>query len=122
MPTLYLADFYGNVAVEEAAAYLRMHPATVLAKARQGRIPGAKPGKRWVFLKEDLDAFLRSFYASRRQTSQGDNHEETICHSTSERAHRTGGPDIQSMENEYRKALGLSPERRHKNTKPSTEQ
>ena len=31
----------GSLTVEEAALFLKMHPATVLAKARAGEIPGA---------------------------------------------------------------------------------
>jgi excisionase family DNA binding protein len=105
--------------VAEAASYLKMHPATLMSKARQGVIPGAKPGKRWVFLRPDLDAYVRSSYADRRQTTQGGNHEEIICHSTSAGAHRIGGPVSQSMDDEYNRALGLATKRRHKNTKPN---
>jgi len=39
---------------------LRLH-------ARQGRLKAAKPGKRWVFLEEDLATYLRQLYARRRQ-------------------------------------------------------
>ncbi|WP_446808633.1 helix-turn-helix domain-containing protein [Methylomonas sp. 2BW1-5-20] len=49
--------------LEEAARLLKLHPSTVLAKARAGDIPAAKPGKCWVFIDEDLIAWLRGMYA-----------------------------------------------------------
>jgi excisionase family DNA binding protein len=48
--------------IDEAAACLRVHPETLKAKARTGEIPGAKPGKEWVFLDVDLADYLRSQY------------------------------------------------------------
>jgi len=50
--------------LEEAAQLLKLHPSTVLAKARAGDIPAAKPGKCWVFIDEDLIAWLRGMYAT----------------------------------------------------------
>lgn len=46
----------------EAAQFLRLHPHTLEAKARAGEVPGAKPGKCWVFLDVDLAEWLRSKY------------------------------------------------------------
>src|SRR6266478_2812763 len=102
------ATYVGSMSVEQAADFLKMHPATVLAKARVGELPGAKPGKRWVFLHDDLAAYVRSLYSHPRQTSQGDtNIMEAKCHSTKKMVHRTGGPDSVSMDDEYSRALGL---------------
>ncbi|WP_426994491.1 helix-turn-helix domain-containing protein [Methylomonas sp. CM2] len=50
-----------------AADLLHMHPSTVLAKARAGDIPAAKPGKAWVFIDDDLIAYLRGLYTAPRQ-------------------------------------------------------
>jgi len=36
--------------LNEAAAFLHMHPEEVRSRAKQGRIPGAKIGRKWVFL------------------------------------------------------------------------
>lgn len=44
--------------LNEAAAFLKMHPATLREKAHSGIIPGAKPGKQWVFLQSQLEAYL----------------------------------------------------------------
>lgn len=48
--------------LEQAAAFLHMHPYTVMQKANAGEIPGAKPGKRWVFIEDDLAEYLRGQY------------------------------------------------------------
>jgi hypothetical protein len=48
--------------LREAAEFLRLHPHTLEARARTGEIPGAKPGKCWVFLDVDLADWLRAQY------------------------------------------------------------
>lgn len=48
--------------LEEAAAFLHMHPYTLMQKVNAGEIPGAKPGKRWVFIEDDLADYLRCQY------------------------------------------------------------
>jgi excisionase family DNA binding protein len=55
----------------QAANLLKLHPQTVLQRARAGEIPAAKPGKRWVFIEEDLLNWLRSQYNCRRDAGQG---------------------------------------------------
>ena len=45
--------------VEDAAAYLQMHPETVREKLRTQELPGRKIGRTWRLLKADLDAYLR---------------------------------------------------------------
>ncbi len=44
--------------LEEAAAYLRVHPRTLRMKASAGAIPGAKIGKVWRFHKRQLENWL----------------------------------------------------------------
>ena len=36
--------------LQEAAAFLRMNPETLRQKTKAGIIPGAKPGKSWVYV------------------------------------------------------------------------
>ncbi|MEO8717901.1 MAG: helix-turn-helix domain-containing protein [Burkholderiales bacterium] len=93
--------------VREAAELLNLHPVTVQERARAGEIPGAKPGKAWVFIEEDLVGYLRSLYPLGRQALQGDGKENDACHSTGARARRTGGSDLPTTESDYSKALGL---------------
>jgi integrase len=56
--------------LNEAAAFLHMHPEEVRTRARRGLIPGAKAGRRWVFLEPDLADFVRSQYPVGRQALQ----------------------------------------------------
>jgi excisionase family DNA binding protein len=42
-----------------AAAFLNLHPSTLQARAKAGKIPGCKPGRAWVFLRSDLIAYLK---------------------------------------------------------------
>ena len=70
--------------LHQAATFLRMHPEEVRRRARQGQLPGAKAGKRWVFIDEDLAAYLRSLYALPRQALRVTLRKEVTdaCHST----------------------------------------
>ncbi|HYL89760.1 MAG TPA: helix-turn-helix domain-containing protein [Burkholderiales bacterium] len=66
-----------------AAAFLKMHPEEVRRRARLGQLPGAKAGKRWVFIVEDLAAYLRSLYSPMRQALRVTLRKEVEdCHST----------------------------------------
>ena len=56
-----------TLTLAEAAAFLKMHPEEVRNRAKRGVLPACKPGRRWVFIDEDLAAFLRDRYASKRQ-------------------------------------------------------
>lgn len=42
----------------EAGAYLNLSPGSVLRKARLGEVPAAKTGRKWLFRRSDLDAWL----------------------------------------------------------------
>jgi hypothetical protein len=44
-----------------------MHPEEVRCRAKRGLIPASKPGRRWVFIDNDLAAFLRGNYLMQRQ-------------------------------------------------------
>ncbi|PKO46406.1 MAG: hypothetical protein CVU29_06270 [Betaproteobacteria bacterium HGW-Betaproteobacteria-22] len=58
--------------LKQAAAYLHMHPVTLLLKAQSGKVPAAKPAKCWVFIQQDLQDFLRGLY--RYSNKKPDNH------------------------------------------------
>jgi excisionase family DNA binding protein len=103
--------------LEQAAAFLKMHPVTVQAKARAGEIPAAKPGKCWAFIKDDLVSYLRSLYSPEWRTLEGDTKENLPCHSTSVRTHQSGGFVSPTRETEYSKALALPSASRRKSTK-----
>lgn len=70
----------------QAAALLHMSPDALLRKARAGIVPADKPARRWVFIEEDLLAWMRK----RAQ--------ERACHSIASQRARTGGSDSRSAE------------------------
>ena len=66
-----------------AAAFLHLSCEALRQRARQGVIPGAKAGKRWVFIEDDLAEYLRSLYAIPRQALRVTLRKELIeCQST----------------------------------------
>lgn len=71
-----------TVGLEEAAAYLGMAPSTLRKRAAAGNVPGAKPGRRWMFRLADLEQY---FDARRPQ-----------CRSIAAPTLRTGGVDSSS--------------------------
>jgi hypothetical protein len=67
----------------QAAAFLRMHPEEVRRRAKLGLLPGAKPGKAWIFIEDDLVAYVRARYAGSWQALQVTSRkEQEPCHST----------------------------------------
>jgi excisionase family DNA binding protein len=103
--------------LQEAAALLHLHPTTLAAKARAGEIPGARLGKRWVFVEVDLLDYVRSQYPSR--ALQGDSMEVSTCHSTNAKTRRIGGSRSPTKADAYSKALGLPIEGRPRSTTTS---
>ena len=51
----------------EAADFLHIHKEELRVRAKRGVVPGARVGRRWVFLEQDLADYLRSLYTVRRQ-------------------------------------------------------
>ena len=43
-----------TLTLQEAAAFLKMHTEEVRRRAKLGALPGAKAGKCWVFIDDDL--------------------------------------------------------------------
>lgn len=101
----------------EAAAFLHLHPTTLLDRAKSGEIPAAKIGKCWVFLQVDLIDYLRSKYS--KQASQGDEGNEQ-CHSTNERTQNTiGSKSLSTVKNRYMNLLALPTANKRESTKRS---
>jgi len=77
--------------LRQAAVFLRLHPQTVRKLAIAGEIPATKPGKRWVFVEQNLADWLRFRYRATGQVSQGDMQEKALCRSTDDQIQTTGG-------------------------------
>ena len=52
--------------IHEAADFLKIDRSTALELAKLGTLPGAKVGRAWVFMEDELVAYLRD--ATRKQT------------------------------------------------------
>ncbi len=92
--------------LHQAAEFLSMNPEALRQKVKAGTIPGAKPGKRWVFLEEDLVQYIRSQYAPDwRATRVADNEEETSCHFSAE-TKLGGSTSVHQAEQELDDLLG----------------
>src|SRR6266700_4543395 len=95
-----------TLSLTEAAALLRMHPEEVRRRAKCGAIPGAKPGRCWIFIEDDLAEYLRSFYATPRQALQVTLRKEMQCHFAN--AVVSGGStSLLPTGSEYAERLGL---------------
>src|SRR5271168_1651900 len=94
--------------LREAATFLHMHPEEVRTRAKRGIIPGAKIGRRWVFIEVDLADYVRSLYPMRRQALPARN-------ASLESADRSSGStsSLGTMR-EYDDLLRLAPRRRRK--------
>jgi len=102
--------------LHEAAAFLQLSPSTLRSKVKSGLIPAAKPGKKWVFLEDDLVTYLRSLYAGPGQAPlSGPSEEKSLCHYTN--AVIPGGSALRRpVAGEYADLLGLPKSRLHRST------
>ena len=48
-----------TIGVAEAARLLRLSPDALMRRARAGKVPGAKIGRQWVFVRADLVELIR---------------------------------------------------------------
>jgi len=101
--------------LSEAADFLSMNPETLRQKVKTGSIPGAKVGKRWIFVDKDLVQYVRSQYASQRQAVRVTDKEVNICHSTAVVKHG-GSTSRRRMGDEYADLLGLTIVKKPSNT------
>ncbi len=95
-----------TLSLTEAAALLHMHPEEVRRRAKSGAIPGAKPGRCWIFIEDDLADYVRSFYASPRQALQVTLRKEMECHFANA-AVSGGSTSLLQTGSEYAELLGL---------------
>lgn len=88
----------------EAARFLKMNRESLRQRAKTGEIPGAKPGKRWCFLKSDLIAYLRSRYSAKAQAMLP---RGPIGDLPSKMPDSSGPMPPGYVDSEYRRLLGL---------------
>jgi hypothetical protein len=95
-----------TLGLQEAAAFLRVHPEELRRRAKCGVIPGAKIGRAGVFLEDDLAGHLRSLYRGPWQALQVTSRKEEKCHLAG--AEASGGSiSLEQTANEYADLLEL---------------
>ena len=82
----------------EATVFLHTHAEELRTRAKRGLSPGAKIGRSWVFIDDDLAALIRTQYSVTRQAR---------WRTALENAGRFTGSSLQTMQ-EYNKPLGLN--------------
>jgi excisionase family DNA binding protein len=105
-----------TLTLQQAATLLHMSAEALRRKVRAGVIPGAKPGRRWVFVEADLLAYLRTLYASPRHATQGHNARVSSWPYTNVAA-SGGSVGPTQTDAEYNEALGLGKNRRRRSLK-----
>src|SRR5579864_5826923 len=95
-----------TLTLTEAAAFLKMHPEALRGRAKRGLIPGARAGRRWVFLDVDLAEYVRSLYPLQRQALRATTEKEVICH-YADAAVSGGSTSLLPMGSEYAELLKL---------------
>jgi len=99
----------------EASAFLRMHPETLRRLAVAGEIPGAKPGKHWLFLDEDLVEWLRSRYSKKARGVEASG--TTTSATVNLMAGGNGGASPHQTVKKYEDLLERRPRNAQRNTK-----
>lgn len=103
--------------LDEAARFLRMSPNVLRERARRGDLPAAKPGKAWVFLEEDLVAYLRRLYAETRQAPLSGSDTEVRVWAYTDAVMSGGSASRPPTAGEYADLLGLPTETALRSTK-----
>lgn len=103
-----------TIDLAQAAALLHLHPETVLQRARDGKIPAAKPGKCWVFVDDDLLEWLRGQYFTGKEMPSAGKKGKKPC---SENAAASGGLIFSKLDDDFESLVAQPTEtRRRKST------
>lgn len=94
--------------LHEACEILHVSPATLRRRVKAGIVPGAKPGKRLVFVRADLLQFVRA------------NYKKQPCFIGIQSPH-TSGHGSSSTDEKSAEALRQRIARKRKHTKPALE-
>ncbi|MDQ1835526.1 helix-turn-helix domain-containing protein [Massilia scottii] len=88
-----------TLGVTEAAALLHAEHETVLLYARRGELPGTRIGKSWVFMREDVLAFLRKQISADTEARRRNNEKPpaALAHPAPRRGRRKQIPELPSV-------------------------
>lgn len=99
--------------LNQAAEFLHCNSETVRRLAQAGKIPCGKIGRKWVFIQQDLEQYIRNQYPIAESVVQVvDNDEESLCQYTLETP--SGGLNsLHQTEREYDALLRLKTDNKH---------
>ena len=105
-----VGDAVKTLDLHEAAAFLKLHAEELRRRAKAGQVRGAKVGRAWVFLEDDLVDYLRSLYPRPRQALRVTLGKEVEpCHFANAAA-SGGSTSTPPTGSEYANLLGLPTE------------
>ena len=104
-----------TLTLSEAAEFLKVHPQTLRQRAKSGEIPGAKVGRSWVFLEEDLVRVIRARYSGTGRASV--NTGDFPCSTDAQIAKNTGAVSPAQTERRYEDLLALPSEKTRRSSK-----
>ncbi|MDT4330842.1 helix-turn-helix domain-containing protein [Methylomonas sp. MS20] len=109
--------------LQQAAEMLMMHPIVLARKTKSGEIPGKKPGRRWIYVKEHLADWISGRYPDSEQALRvidgAKPKEENPCPSSNV-APRGGLTSPRQTANEYADLLKLKSKEKPKNCMTSS--
>jgi hypothetical protein len=111
-----MAQTMNTLTLFEAAGFLKMHPEEVRTRAKRGLIPASKPGRRWVFIDEDLAAFLRGQYPAQRQALRVTFEKGSAPWESANEAPSGGSTSRRHQASEYDEVLKRAARPRHRNS------
>jgi excisionase family DNA binding protein len=81
--------------IEQCAAFLRIHKVTAYEMAAKGELPGAKIGRAWVFLEEELINYVKrkaqEQQEERRTKACGSSPKAILANASEFKTFRVGG-------------------------------
>ncbi|WP_411801130.1 helix-turn-helix domain-containing protein [Acidithiobacillus ferriphilus] len=78
-PSRLLSGPIRTLDLQQAADFLQLSKEELRRRVKAGQIRGAKPGKCWAFMEEDLVAYFRSLYPENRQAAPSRSNTEATC-------------------------------------------
>ena len=91
--------------IDECADFLKVDRNTALKLAQQGDLPGAKIGRAWVFLEDDMVEYLRVRVRQQMTERQNDNVVEKGLKASLETTAKTPSPLLLSRQQRGRKRV-----------------
>ena len=110
-----------TLTADEVAGLLKLKRKTVIEKAKRGNIPALKPGKSWVFIKDDIYDWMRAeshqLKAQVQQIKRKYNEAAKLCRSNDEKAVKPTTPTSLITARELEGLLEQQTNHRLKNTR-----